>query len=129
MPFIVDKHRPNQVAGGQHAFGDELARPRIAAVAPQARLWIGGERRQKRSHGITPEDGTATAANIAKIGLKPVRDNAPTVERSLSVRGDIDHGKAFLPRSAGESLVERDHFWHGTLIAASQNFTGLPGAL
>jgi hypothetical protein len=30
-----------------------------------------------------------------------------------SVRGDIDHGKPFLLRSACQTLVERDHFQRG----------------
>ena len=61
MAFIMDKDRPDQVARGQHAFGDKLARPRIAAVAAQTRLRVGGERRQKCGHGITPgdEDGNS----------------------------------------------------------------------
>src|SRR6202022_1246649 len=55
MPLVVDKDRPDQIARGKDGLGDELARPRIAAVAPQARLWIGGERREERSHWISPE--------------------------------------------------------------------------
>ena len=45
--LVVHKDRPDQVARGQHALGDELARPGIAAVAAQAGLRIGGERRQE----------------------------------------------------------------------------------
>ena len=55
VALVMDKDRPDQVARGQHGLGDELARPGIAAVAPQTRLRIRGERRQERGHGITPE--------------------------------------------------------------------------
>ena len=55
VALVMDKDRPDQVAGGQHRLGDQLARPGIAAVAPQTRLRIRGERRQERGHGITPE--------------------------------------------------------------------------
>ena len=44
--FVMDEDRPDQVAGGQHALGDELARPGVAAVAPQARGRVGRQRRQ-----------------------------------------------------------------------------------
>ena len=67
--FIVDKDGPDQVARGQYAFGDEFARPRIAAVAPQTRLRVGGERRQECGHGITPGDRAARAANVRQNRL------------------------------------------------------------
>src|SRR6516165_9628840 len=45
-----------------------------------------------------------------KISLVAMPYNAPSGEhRSLSVGGDIDHGKAFLSRSAGKTIVECEH--------------------
>jgi hypothetical protein len=67
MAFIMDKDRPDQIACGQYAFGDELARPRIAAVAPQTRLRVRGERRQECGHGFISGDETARAADFGKI--------------------------------------------------------------
>ena len=53
MALVMDKNRPDQIAGGQHILGDQLARPGVAAVAPQPQARVGGERRQERGHGIT----------------------------------------------------------------------------
>ena len=50
MAFVMDKDRPNQIARCQYTLGDELARPSIAAVAPQPEARVGGERRQKLGH-------------------------------------------------------------------------------
>src|SRR5207237_636839 len=55
VALVMDKDRPDQVSSGQHRLRDQLARPGLAAVPPQTRRRIGGQRRQEQSHGITPE--------------------------------------------------------------------------
>src|ERR1700730_4237193 len=92
MPLVMDKDRPDQVARRQHRLGDELARPRIATVAPQARLRIGGERREERSHWITPGDRTAEAANIRQNRLTRSLPQLTGVGRKGAAAGQEIHG-------------------------------------
>src|SRR5665213_3261333 len=47
LTLVMDKNRPDQIAGRQRVLGNELTRPRLAAVAPEARSRIGRQRRQK----------------------------------------------------------------------------------
>ena len=50
--LVVHENRPDQVSRGQHVLGDQPARPVVAPVAPQSALRVGGERREKRRHGM-----------------------------------------------------------------------------
>ncbi len=75
--FVMHEDRPDQIAGGKKVLGDQLARPRIAAVAPEPRGRIGRQRREEGlAHGITPARKAASAADGGKIRWRAGRYNA-----------------------------------------------------
>jgi hypothetical protein len=61
---VMHEYRPDQVAGGQHALGDQFARPRIAAVAAQTARRVRRERRQERLIEMT------TGIHVQRDGLR-----------------------------------------------------------